>query len=521
MNCPKLVTGTQMADIDRCAIEEHGVPGADLMDRAGAEVFAVLGERGGGLQGLTAAVVCGKGNNGGDGFVVARLLHRAGVPVRVLLTEAPERSSGDAAHHLGLLRQAGVEPQVMGAPQEEELSRCEVIVDAVLGTGVTGAARGAPARAIEAMNRAARPIVSVDLPSGLEADSGRADGPCVRAAVTVTFGLAKRGQLFHPGRSHCGDLRVVDIGFPAAAVEACPADTFLIDAAAVAAVVPRRSPEAHKGTCGSAAVVAGCEGMTGAAALAAEAVLRCGAGRVTVGVPASLNDILEVKVTEAMTRPLPEVRRARCLSLRAAGPCRDLIESCDSFAVGPGLGRHHETFELVRRVVASTSRPGVVDADALNALAAGSEWRAGLAPNRAAGLVLTPHVGEFARLSALSAEAIAESPVERAREYAVKTGVTLVLKGAPTVVAGADGRVYVNPTGNAAMATAGSGDVLTGLVAGLLAQGLDPLTAARVGVHVHGLAGDLAGHELGEWGVMAGDIGRHVPPAMRQAAAGP
>lgn len=512
MDCPKLVTGSQMADIDRRSIEEWGVPGAQLMERAGSEVVAALRDCYDGLEGLSVAVVCGKGNNGGDGFVVARLLHQSGVPVRVLLTADPDESSGDAAHHLRLLRQAGVKPRAMTTGDEVDLGECEVIVDAVLGTGVTGAARGPAAQAIEAMNRTARPLVAVDLPSGLEADTGKAHGPCVRATMTVTFGLPKVGQLLYPGRSYCGDLRVVDIGLPPEAVAASPVRTYLIDRQAVAGAVPRRHPEAHKGTCGSVAVIAGSVGMTGAAVLAAESALLSGAGRVTLGTPSSLNDILEVKLTEVMTRPLPEVRKARCLSLRAVGAVRRLLDGADSFAIGPGLGRHRETFGLVRCVLRATTLPGVVDADGLNALVGQADV---LEDPGAAHLVLTPHVGEFARLSSLTVEAIAESPLERAREYAVRTGVTLVLKGAPTVVAAADGRAFVNPTGNAGMATAGAGDVLTGLVAGLLAQGLAPPTAARAAVYLHGRAGDLARDQLGEWGMKAGDVCRQVPEAVR------
>jgi NAD(P)H-hydrate epimerase len=250
--------------------------------------------------------------------------------------------------------------------------------------------------------------------------------------------------------------------------------------------------------------------MTGAAALTAEAALVSGAGRVTLGTPASLNDILEVKLTEVMTRPLPEVRRPRCLSLRAMGDIRVLLEATDAFGVGPGLGRHRETCELVRRLVREVSAPTVVDADGLNALAASTD----ILEESGAELVLTPHPGEFARLTGLPAAAIAEDPVDRSREFASSRGVTLVLKGAPTVVAAADGRVFVNPTGNAGMATAGSGDVLTGIVVGLLAQGVRSPDAACAGVYVHGVAGDLAREALGEWGMKAGDICSRVPAAM-------
>jgi NAD(P)H-hydrate epimerase len=370
---------------------------------------------------------------------------------------------------------------------------------------------------IEAMNRCGRPVVAVDLPSGVQADTGAVSGACVRAAVTVTFGLAKVGHLFYPGRSYCGALELVDIGFPAAAVAACPATTHLLTDDGIRALLPRRSPVAHKGSCGAVVVLAGSRGMTGAACLTADTALRCGAGRVRLAAPASLHDILEIKLTETMTHPLPEVRRHRCVSLRALGDVVGLLQGAQALAIGPGLGSHRETAELVRRLLARDDLPPtVVDADALNALG-GSRQLAIAAP---AAAVLTPHVGEFERLSGVSREQIAADPVHRAAEYAQQHGVTLALKGAPTIVAAADGRTFVNPTGNAGMATAGAGDVLTGLVAGLLAQGAPPLEAAAGAVYVHGLAGDLAKDLLGEPGMRAGDIGDRVPEALLQVGGG-
>ncbi|MFH1569011.1 MAG: NAD(P)H-hydrate dehydratase [Gemmatimonadota bacterium] len=514
MNCPKLVTGAQMSQIDRCAIEEFGVPGAELMERAGGCVVETIRDHCGGLEGLAVGVVCGKGNNGGDGYVVARLLHASGVPVRVLAVTPLDQASGDAAHHLGRLRAAGVEPEVLSPERgAAALAGCDLVVDAILGTGLRGGASGSAAAAIEQVNRAGRPVVAVDVPSGVEADSGLVHGPAVRAQFTVTFGLPKVGHLFYPGRSYCGSLHLVDIGLPARALEMCPCRDHLITVEAVAEVIPRRAPEAHKGSCGSALVLAGSVGLTGAAALTAEAALVSGAGRVTLGVPESLNDILEVKLTEVMTRPLPEVRRPRCLSLRSLGEVRRLLREADSLALGPGLGRHRETGELVRRLTAEVELPCVIDADGLHALAGWPGLAGGAHPN----LVLTPHAGEFARLSGLEVETILAARVERARQFAQGAGLTLLLKGAPTVVAAADGRIFVNPTGNAGMATAGSGDVLTGLVAGLLAQGLEPLEAACAGAYIHGSAGDRARERLGEWGMKAGDIGAEIPAAMRAA----
>jgi NAD(P)H-hydrate epimerase len=511
----KLVTGREMAEIDRRTIEETGVPGAELMERAGREVFRAMAARWDGLEGLSAVVVCGRGNNGGDGFVVARHLLQQGVPVRVFLAGEKSGVRGDAAHHLGRLEKAGGQvEEVVGQGDlerlEKALAQADVAVDALLGTGFRGAPRPEMEQLIERLARAGRPVVAIDLPSGVEADTGRVPGACVRAALTVTFGVPKIGQMFYPGRAHCGTLHLAEIGFPQEVIRSVPSTAFLLTRETMAELVPRREGDAHKGTCGSVVVVAGSAGMTGAAALAADTALLAGAGRVSLGVPASLNDILEVKLTEVMTRPLSEVRRRRCLSRRALGEILELLEGAQVLALGPGLGRYRETVELVRCLVKRCNLPLVLDADGLNACAGATD----ILKNRPQPLVLTPHVGEFARLSGLDKEEILQDPMGAARDFAGTHRLTLVLKGAPTVVALADGRVAVNSTGNPGMATAGSGDVLTGLIAGLLAQGLEPQEAACLGVFAHGRAGDLAGDRIGQWGLKAGDISREVPQAL-------
>jgi ADP-dependent NAD(P)H-hydrate dehydratase / NAD(P)H-hydrate epimerase len=510
----KLVTGEEMAEIDRRTIAA-GTPGAELMESAGRRVFDAIVEEWEGLEGLCPVVVCGRGNNGGDGFVIARLLHQAGAAVRVFLTTTREAVRGDAAHHLRLLEEAGGKVELLLEEGNLEVFRealegADLVVDALLGTGLKGAPRPEAARIIECVMGSGRPVVAVDLPSGLEAGTGRVHGACMRAVLTVTFGLPKVGHLFFPGRTHCGILRLVDIGFSAEVIQTSPVDTYLLDEERMAALIPRRTDDAHKGTCGTVAVVAGSVGMTGAATLAADAALMAGAGRVTLGLPSSLNDIVEGKLTEVMTLPLAEVRKRRCLALRGLGEILELSGRSDCLALGPGVGRYRETVELVRRLVVQVERPLVLDADGLFALAGATD----LLKERAAPIILTPHVGEFARLTRLATEDISSDPLGHAGRFAVEHGVVLVLKGGPTVVALADGRCLVNPTGNAGMATAGAGDVLTGLIAGLLGQGMSPEMAACLGVYLHGRAGDLARDQIGEWGMKAGDIGHLVPRAI-------
>ena len=322
--------------------------------------------------------------------------------------------------------------------------------------------------------------------------------------LTVTFGLVKVGQLFYPGRSHCGALHLANIGFPEPILRDAAAQTLLLSAEGLGPLVPRRRGDEHKGSCGTVAVVAGSVGMTGAAALTADAALRSGAGRVHLGVPASLNDILEVKLSEVMTRPLPEMRKRRCLSLRALGEVRAMLTRADVLALGPGLGRYRETEELVRRLVLQTELPLVLDADGLSAFADQAE----VLKDRSTPLVLTPHVGEFSRLSGLDKRQIIDAPMAVARDFAGEFGATLVLKGAPTVVALRDGRVAVNSTGNSGMATAGSGDVLTGIIAGLMAQGLGAEAAACLGVYIPRSGWGPGGRAAGGMGDAGGRYSR-------------
>ena len=503
----KLVTTEQMMAIDRRTIDEWGIPAAELMERAARRVVEVIESYWDGLEDLAVLVVCGKGNNGGDGLAVARLLGRAGVRTQVFLAAPRGAFLGEAAAQLAAFEAEGGCALEALTPRGIEvfaagLTEVDLAVDALLGTGTSGPPRAEMVPLIEGLNRWERPVVAVDMPTGMDGDTGQVPGACVQAALTVTFGQAKVGQFFYPGRRYCGTLLVEDIGFPQEVVAQSPAAAYQLSARDAARMLPARQPNAHKGSFGWVALVAGSVGMTGAAALAAESAMRSGVGRVSLGVPASLNDVLEAKLTEVMTRPLPEVRKHRCLALRGVGEVRQMASRCQVLALGPGLGRHRETAQLVRRLVETVDIPVVVDADGLNALAGFSE----LIERRQAPLVLTPHLGEFAGLTGLSVGQIEADIVDIARAWALKWGHVLLLKGAPSLVACPDGRVIVNSTGNDGMATAGSGDVLTGVVAGLIAQGLTGDKAAILGMFIHGRAGDLARDRLGPWSMVAGDI---------------
>ena len=509
----RLVTGQQMARIDRRAIE-GGIPGTKLMQAAGEGVFQVLESAAKDLSGCRIVILCGKGNNGGDGFVVGNLANRAGASVTLFLFAKAAHIEGDAAHHLSETIQQGlVVNQVQTKSDLKQISRAlskaDFVIDALIGTGLRGSPRRLVAETIEEVNQAVCPVISVDVPSGMNAQEGTCPGPCINASHTVTFALPKLGHFFQPGRSHCGKIHLSDIGISDEDVEAEKVGTSLIAPWGAASLLPKRAPDAHKGDCGRIVIIAGSQGLTGAASLAGQAATKVGAGLVTVGVPESLNDILEIKLTEAMTRPLPEVRKARCLSLRARGQIQDLIHSADCVAIGPGLGRHRETEALVRRLLKDVRIPLILDADALNALSGDAGCLKGLeAPT-----IVTPHPGEFSRLTGVDPDRISPNPLEETRELAESCGITVVLKGAPTLIASPDGSVYVNPSGNAGMATGGTGDVLTGLLASLIGQGLDTLGAAQLGTYLHGLAGDLAAEKLGQMGLTASDIVANLPVA--------
>jgi ADP-dependent NAD(P)H-hydrate dehydratase / NAD(P)H-hydrate epimerase len=511
----KIVTATQMQALDRRTIMEARVPSMTLMERAGSGTADFIHNRFGPLAGKRITIMCGKGNNGGDGLVVARLLRQRRALVTVVLVAPASGLSRDAVTmYRRWLRIGGTAATKLFRSSEQVqllLAASDLIVDALLGTGLANEVTGAYAEAIRLMNETGKPIVAVDIPSGIHADDGALLGHAVRAAATVTFGLPKLGLYLGAGIDHAGTVEVVDIGIPAAFVNELDSRTFLITEAIVRAAFPRRPASSHKGTYGHAGILAGSVGKTGAAALAAKAALRTGAGLVTVGVPASVNDVLEAKLLEVMTFPLPETK-ARTLARSGLERILAFIQARTAVAIGPGLSTHPETVELVQALMTHLDRPCVLDADALNALAS----RAALLTRCKIPPILTPHPGEMARLEVdATSQSINADRLGTARRFARERGVFLVLKGARTVVARPDGVMMLCPTGNPGMATAGTGDVLTGMLVGLLAQGVPSWEAACAATYLHGAAGDLAVGRLGSAGMIAGDLIEQIPYALQ------
>jgi hydroxyethylthiazole kinase-like uncharacterized protein yjeF len=507
-----LASAESMRALDRHTIEKLGIPGELLMECAGRLVAAVAEAA---LRpGARVLVICGPGNNGGDGFVAARHLHLRGVPVSVALAAEPGRVSGDAARNLERAERVGVPfagPRWRAEPGD-------VLVDALFGTGLARPLAGEAATAVKRI-LAARPashVIAVDLPSGLDSDTGQPLGPCVAADATVTISLPKLGLALEPGRSLAGRVLVGRIGIADEAPGVTLAASLLTRRGA-ASLLPSRPREGHKGRFGHVLVAAGSRGKTGAAALAAEGAARAGAGLVTLACPAGANAILQTSCREAMTAPLEETPEGELAPAASAAILR-LAAERDAIVVGPGLGRSAGPREVARWVVRESRVPLVLDADGLMAFAGEPERiRARTAP-----AVLTPHPGEAAALLGGDAGAVNRDRVGAARRLADLTGAVVVLKGAATVVAEPGGRVRVNPTGGPVLATGGTGDVLAGVIGALLAQELAPFDAASAGAYLHGAAGDRLAEEVGRAGVLAGDLARALPAAaeaLRRAAA--
>ncbi len=510
----KVVSAETMQAIDRRVIGEFGVAGLTLMENAGRGCAeAIVAEFGREVR-SKAVIVAGKGNNGGDGFVIARLLQQQGWEVKVFVLAGRGEISGDAAVNLDRLASASVIfcPATGGlACYSADLAGASVIVDALFGTGLNSEVKGAYAEAVALVNGAGRPVVAVDIASGIDASSGRLLGIAVKADLTVTFGLAKFGQVLYPGAEYTGRLKVVEIGIPAEVTVAAQGGEFL-DVETVSSLLKSRQRSAHKGEFGHCLLVAGSTGKTGAAAMAANSAVRAGAGLVTLAVPASLNAILEVKVTEAMTLPLVDLEKGY-LCCHAHDQLTMALSGKAAIAIGPGLSWNPETADLVRRLVTEISLPLVIDADGLNAVA---EDISVLQRKQSASVVLTPHPGEMARLTGLTTAAVEADRLGVAREFAGRYGVYLVLKGARTIVATPAGELSINGSGNPGMASGGMGDVLTGLLVALLGQGYPPDVACRLGVFLHGLAADLVAADKGEIGISAVDVQERLPYAFKK-----
>lgn len=515
-----VATAAEMRRCDQILIDQYGIPGLSLMELAGKGVAEGAHCLLKGDKAARIAVLCGTGNNGGDGLVAARWLYNWGYQPEVWVLGQEGSLSPDALANANVLNRMGKRvtfcPEPESLPSLEDLRSCALVIDAILGTGAKGEVKGLYRQVVERLSLTDTPVVAVDIPTGLDADTGAIAEVAVNATLTVTMGLLKLGHLLPPGCERCGEVRIVDIGVSPQIAQEGEVRQFLVEKSDVQSRMPKRGRSIHKGNAGLVYILAGSPGLTGAAWLAGEGALRSGAGLVVVGTPFSLNPILEEKLTEVMTEPLPETSDGY-LSVDAWERVEKRLEWADAIAVGPGLGTHPSTSELILRIIdiiEKVKKPLIIDADGINLLA---QFRRDLTKFPSS-IALTPHPGELSRLTGVSLSEILNDRVRWARQFAAEWGITLHLKGAPSITACPEGEIFINSTGNQGMATGGSGDVLTGVITALCAAGVGPKEAVWMGAYIHGRAGDIAAHRKGFWGMSAGDIVDALPEAIREVA---
>ncbi len=516
-----LVTATQMQEMDRYTIEKFGIPGRVLMENAGRGAVDFFMEQFQPTPATRVAVVAGRGNNGGDGWVMARYLMEKQIPVTVYLLSERDQVTGDARANMALVETLLPHSpgctirEIIDVPGLEKarisLIHQDLFVDAIFGTGLNSDVRGIFREVITCINQTGKPVFAVDIPSGINADTGNVCGVSIRAAATATFAFAKIGHVLYPGNEYTGRLRVVDIGIPSFTARDRNIRFQVLEKKTIRDLFPSRPFNSHKGSFGHLLVLAGSPGKTGAAALCANAAKRIGTGLVTLGVPEQINPVVEPMVVEPMTVPLPQTASGS-LSEEGLDHILALTGTRQALALGPGLGTEPDTRKLVTALVKQCPVPLIMDADAVNCVADNPD----VLLSRTSPAVLTPHPGEMARLAGVSTSQVQADRPGTARRFAEKFNVILVLKGAQTLIALPDGRLFLCPAGNPGMATGGMGDVLTGMIAGLTAQGMSLENAAMAGVFIHGMCGDVLAEKIGGFGFLAGDMIQAIPEAIHR-----
>lgn len=505
-----LVTSEIMKKLDKITIEKYGVPGLTLMERAGRGAFDLLEKYFQNEIKRGIAIIAGGGNNGGDGFVVARYAREKGYRTEVFLLIEPEKLKGDALENFRRIEKdlkiENLDVSLNQSKLIEKFRNFGCLVDAIFGTGFRGTVEGFYREIIEAMNKSRVKVLSIDVPSGLNPDTGNVLGIAVKSDITATFGLPKLGQFMESAPEYTGKIEVVDIGIPQELVEKEKTEGEIFTLSDARKIIKPRCWNAHKGDFGHLLIIAGSPGKTGAAVLASDGALRSGSGLVTLAVPASLNPVFEVKTTEAMTIPVKDNSRGIFSEESLSDICK-AMEGKDAVALGPGIGTHKNTSAFVEKLLEIITVPVVIDADGLNCLAN--------FPDRLKRLkipvILTPHPGEMVRLSGEKIEKIKKDRIKSAMEFSKKYRCILLLKGALSVTADSGECWTINTTGNPGMATGGMGDVLTGVIGSLLAQGIEPYDSARLGAFVHGWSGDELAGEYGPFGYKAGEVADRIP----------
>lgn len=506
----KLVTGEQMRTIDKYAIEKIGIPSIVLMENAARKVAEVC------IRVLKdkvkpkAMIFAGKGNNGGDGFAVARLLYNEGIQVEVILIGNSEDIKGDAKVNYDIIKNLGINVNGVYSLIDKRLESVDIIIDAIYGTGLKGNIRQPAKDLIDTINNSGKYIVSVDIPSGISADTGEVLGCGIKANETVTFCMAKIGIIVYPGANYSGKISVVDISIPQSVINDMDIKYNTLTQSETNKMLPIRKNWSNKGSYGNLFVLGGSHEMTGAAGLVCKAGYRCGAGVVTCCTVESAVNVVQKLVAEAVEVSLKSINGKVCEE--SYFQIVEKLKKASSIVIGPGLGTGKNVYQFVSKTVENANVPVVIDADGLNVLSENLEPLNRMTTTA----IVTPHPKEMSRLTGLSVESILSDTIGTAVLFSQKYNVITVLKDARTVIANADGRVYINMTGNNAMAKGGSGDVLSGVIGALLAQGMDGYDASVLGVYVHGLAGEIAAEDIGSYGLMAREIADYVPIALKK-----
>lgn len=511
----RIVTPKQMREIDRIAIEEYGISGIVLMENAGRRVAAEVLKLPGGRKNH-AVLLAGKGNNGGDVMVAARHLFNNGLSIKVFLIGEYRQVVGDAGINAGILGRMGISVSTVSAKKdlrklEEALQWGQVVVDGIFGTGLNGEAGGIYLDIIESVNSSSCTVVSVDIPSGIHGQTGQICGDCIHASMTVTFGYPKSGLLQYPGAEYVGRLIVADISIPTGIVSGIEPIMCMLTKEYVSGIIPDRKPDTHKGSYGRAVIIGGSEGMTGAVVMASMGCLKSGAGLVKAALPGGLNYVIENRLTEAMSVPLGQGTSLK-IDSQTQSRLTDILSWAHAVALGPGMGVDGDRAKVLEFVLTETQVPLVLDADALNCLALDLK----LLDKKSGPVIVTPHPGEMARLVGSDTGEIQKDRIAAARAFSEKWDTVTVLKGANSVIADPQGNIYINTSGNPGMSTGGSGDVLTGIIASFIAQGIEPVKAACAAAYIHGRAADLLAGEMGMYGMTASGLAHYIPMAIKE-----
>lgn len=511
----KAVTGIDMGKIDKYTIEKIGVPGIVLMENAALKVVKHIDlyiEQNQ-IKMPKVIIIAGKGNNAGDAFAVARHLINSGISVKIYCLFDKEKLMGDAKTNFDILQTIGADIKFV---QENsgliefynDVINSHILLDGIFGTGFKGQIKGHIAKIVEIINDNANYIMSIDIASGIEAATGKIADICIKANKTVTFELPKIGQLVYPGIYNTGHLAIEKIGMPKESIQSIELDTNLTDIEFIKSTMPKRKDEFNKGNCGKVVIITGSTGMAGSGCIAAKSSLRTGSGLVYIAAPASLMNIYQSVVPEAVSIGLKD--NDGIISKECTDSIFAMLKKCNVAAIGPGISTNKNLYNILSSIAQNADIPLVIDADALNVISQDTN----IFKEFHKDIVITPHPGEMSRLTGLDINYIQQNRIEVAKKYACIWGVSVVLKGARTIVANKDGGIYINPTGNSGMATAGSGDSLSGIIASLIGQGVSSFEAAIVGTYIHGLAGDIAAESKGTFGLNAMDIVENIPNAI-------